>query len=217
MTVSAPPEPMLPPRRRPWGILVLVAVVLVVIGYLAFSSVGSALVYYRTPTELLARGEAAVGETVRLGGLVEAGSVSGPATDLTFVVTDGESRIEVHSTVAPTRSFREGSGAVVEGSLRDDGVFEATQVIVKHDENYEVPASGTQPSDHSFDPGRSSDRARGPRCVEGISHGQPAAALNSAMPRGVAQCEPVGRVVFAAGDSAQIAGIAPEAGGSTLR
>ncbi|HYI65629.1 MAG TPA: cytochrome c maturation protein CcmE [Candidatus Limnocylindrales bacterium] len=153
MTVSAPSEPMLPPRRRPWGILVLVAVVLAVIGYLAFSSVGNALVYYLTPTELLGRGEAAVGETVRLGGLVEAGSVSGPATDLTFVVTDGESRIEVHSTVAPTRSFREGSGAVVEGALGTDGVFEATQVIVKHDENYEVPASGGQPSDNTFIPG----------------------------------------------------------------
>jgi len=153
MTVSAPTEPMLPPRRRPWGILVLVAVVLVVVGYLAFSSIGSALVYYLTPTELLDRGEAAVGETVRLGGLVEAGSVSGPATDLRFVVTDGENGIEVHSTVAPTRSFREGSGAVVEGALGADGVFEATQVIVKHDENYEVPASGAQPSDRVFYPG----------------------------------------------------------------
>ena len=153
MTVSAPSEPMLPPRRRPWGILVLVAVVLVVIGYLAFSSVGSALVYYVTPTELIDRGEAAVGETVRLGGLVEQGSVSGPATDLTFVVTDGENGIEVHSTVAPTRSFREGSGAVVEGALGSDGVFEATRVIVKHDENYEVPASGEVPSDQVFEPG----------------------------------------------------------------
>lgn len=153
MTVSAPTEPMLPPRRRPWGILVLVAVVLVVVGYLAFSSIGGALVYYLTPTELLDRGEAAVGETVRLGGLVEAGSVSGPATDLRFIVTDGENGIEVHSTVAPTRSFREGSGAVVEGALGVDGVFEATQVIVKHDENYEVPASGAQPSDRVFYPG----------------------------------------------------------------
>jgi cytochrome c-type biogenesis protein CcmE len=153
MTVSAPSEPMLPPRRRPWGILVLVAVVLVVIGYLAFSSVGSALVYYVTPTELLDRGEAAIGDTVRLGGLVEQGSVSGPATDLTFVVTDGENGIEVHSTVAPTRSFREGSGAVVEGALRSDGVFEATRVIVKHDENYEVPPSGEVPSDQVFQPG----------------------------------------------------------------
>jgi cytochrome c-type biogenesis protein CcmE len=153
MTVSAPTEPMLPPRRRPWGILALVGVVLVVIAYLAFSSVGSALVYYLTPTELLARGEAAVGDTVRLGGQVEVGSVDGPATDLEFVLTDGESSIPVHSTVAPTRSFREGSGAVVEGALGPDGVFEATQVIVKHDENYEAPAPGTQPSDRAFTPG----------------------------------------------------------------
>ena len=153
MTVAAPSEPMLPPRRRPWGILVLVGVVVAVVGYLAFSSVGNALVYYLTPTELLARGDAAVGETVRLGGQVAVGSVSGPATDLRFVLTDGDSSIPVHSTVAPTRSFREGSGAVVEGSLGPDGTFEATQVIVKHDENYEVPASGTQPSEQVFTPG----------------------------------------------------------------
>ncbi len=153
MTVSAPTEPMLPPRRRPWGILVLVVVVFLVIGYLAFSSVGNALVYYLTPTELLARGDAAIGQTIRLGGQVEPGSVEGPATDLRFALTDGDASIPVHSTVAPTRSFREGSGAVVEGTLTADGVFEATQVIVKHDENYEAPAPGTQPSDREFDPG----------------------------------------------------------------
>ncbi|MEO5987177.1 MAG: cytochrome c maturation protein CcmE [Candidatus Limnocylindria bacterium] len=153
MTVAHPPEPILPPRRRPWGVLVLVAVVVVVIGFLAFSSIGNALVYYLTPTELLERGDAAVGETVRLGGLVEVGSVAGPATDLRFVITDRENGIAVHSTVAPTRSFREGSGAVVEGRLGADGVFEATNVIVKHDENYEVPASGALPSDNSYLPG----------------------------------------------------------------
>jgi cytochrome c-type biogenesis protein CcmE len=153
MTVARPPEPILPPRRRPWGILVLIGVVAVVVGYLAFSSVGNALVYYLTPAELLERGEAAIGDTVRLGGQVEAGSVSGPATDLRFVLTDGEASIPVHSTVAPTRSFREGSGAVVEGSLGPDGVFEATQVIVKHDENYVAPEPGQQPSDDAFIPG----------------------------------------------------------------
>lgn len=153
MTVAAPPEPILPPPRRPWGILVLVGVVLVVVAYLAFSSIGSALVYYLTPTELLERGEAGIGQTVRLGGQVAEGSVSGPATDLTFVLTDGDADITVHSTVAPTRSFREGSGAVVEGALGADGVFEATQVIVKHDENYEAPEPGALPSDRVFDPG----------------------------------------------------------------
>ena len=153
MTVAAPPEPILPPPRRPWGVLVLVAVVLVVVGYLAFSSIGSALVYYLTPTELLERGEAGIGQTVRLGGQVASGSVTGPATDLTFVLTDGDAEITVHSRAAPTRSFREGTGAVVEGRLGEDGVFEATQVIVKHDENYQAPEPGAQPSDRVFEPG----------------------------------------------------------------
>jgi cytochrome c-type biogenesis protein CcmE len=153
MTVAAPREPILPARRRPWGIVVLVAVVLVVIGFLAFSSIGSALVYYLTPTELLERGDAAIGETVRLGGQVAPGSVSGAATDLRFTLTDGETDIPVHSTVAPTRSFREGSGAVVEGELGPDGVFEASQLIVKHDENYEAPEPGAIPSDRGFDAG----------------------------------------------------------------
>ena len=153
MTVAPPVEPVLPPRRRPWGILVLVAVVLAVVAYLAFSSIGSALVYYVTPSELLDRGEAAIGDTVRLGGQVKPGSIAGDPTDLTFVLTDPEAEITVHSTSAPTRSFREGSGAVVEGALGADGVFDATRVIVKHDENYQAPEPGAQPSDRAFDPG----------------------------------------------------------------
>jgi cytochrome c-type biogenesis protein CcmE len=157
MTVAPPTAPVLPPPRRPWGILVLVGVVVVVVGWLAFSSVGSALVYYQEPNELLARGPAAIGETVRLGGQVEFGSVEreepGDEYELRFVVTDGEASIPVVTTNAPTASFREGSGAVVEGALGPDGVFVATQVIVKHDENYEAPAPGTQPSDNSFIPG----------------------------------------------------------------
>jgi len=153
MTLARPVLPPLPPRGRRWGLLLGVAVVVGVIAYLAFSSVGNALVYYLTPTELLARGDAAIGDTVRLGGQVEVGSISGPATDLRFVLTDGESSIAVHSTAAPTRSFREGSGAVVEGALTAGGEFEATQVIVKHDENYEAPAPGAVPSDNSFLPG----------------------------------------------------------------
>lgn len=150
MTVSAPPDPILPPRRRPWGILVLVAVVVVVVGWLAFSSVGNALVYYRTPSEVAGLGP---GQVLRLGGVVKPGSIEGPATDLTFILTDGSTDVEIHSTVAPTRSFRAGSGAVVEGEFRDDGVFEATQVIVKHDENYVAPTDGALPSNDYFDPG----------------------------------------------------------------
>ncbi len=138
MTSSAPLPP--PARRRAWGPWLVAAALLAILAWLVFSGLSNALVYYLTPTELAARGDAAVGDAVRLGGLVLPGSLSGSATDLTFVLTDGETEITVHSTVAPTSSFREGAGAVVEGSLRADGVFEADEVLVKHDENYVAPS-----------------------------------------------------------------------------
>jgi cytochrome c-type biogenesis protein CcmE len=144
MTVSTPVPPSI--RRRGWGPWLVGAGVAAIIGWLAFSGVGNALVYYLTPTELAARGEAAIGQSVRLGGLVLPGSVSGSATDLTFVLTDGETEITVHSSVAPTSSFREGAGAVVEGALGPDGVFEADEVLVKHDENYVAPTQGQLPA-----------------------------------------------------------------------
>jgi cytochrome c-type biogenesis protein CcmE len=152
MTLARPVLAPLPPRGRRWGLLLGVAIVVGVIAYLAFSSVGNALVYYLTPTELLSRGDSAVGETVRLGGLVKVGSISGEAPDLTFVLTDGTSEITVHASTAPTRSFREGVGAVVEGKLTADGAFDASQVIVKHDENYVAPTEGGLPT-RAFDPG----------------------------------------------------------------
>ncbi|HET9498169.1 MAG TPA: cytochrome c maturation protein CcmE [Candidatus Limnocylindria bacterium] len=143
MTQAAPLPP--PARRRAWGPWLAVAVIGAILAWLLFSGLSSALVYYLTPTELAVRGEAAVGSPVRLGGLVLPGSVSGAATDLTFVLTDGETEITVHSTVAPTSSFREGAGAVVEGTLRPDGVFEADEVLVRHDENYVAPSDYPQP------------------------------------------------------------------------
>ncbi|HEX2193518.1 MAG TPA: cytochrome c maturation protein CcmE [Candidatus Limnocylindria bacterium] len=145
MTVARPVLAPVPPRRR-WGLLLGVAVVVGAVAWLAFSSVGDALVYYQTPTELLARGGEAIGQQVRLGGLVKEGSLSGPATDLSFVLTDGSHEIAVHSASTPTSSFREGVGAVVEGRLTASGVFEASRVIVKHDENYVAPTQGEVPS-----------------------------------------------------------------------
>jgi cytochrome c-type biogenesis protein CcmE len=152
MTLARPVLPPLPPRGRRWGLLVGVAVVVGVIAYLAFSSVGNALVYYVTPTELMARGDSAIGETVRLGGLVKPGSISGEAPALFFVLTDATTEITVHAFTAPTRSFREGAGAVVEGQLNIEGAFDANEVIVKHDENYAAPSEGGLPT-QGFDPG----------------------------------------------------------------
>ena len=152
MTLARPVLPPVPARGRRWGVLLGVAVVIAVIAYIAFSSVGNALVYYVTPTELLARGDAAVGQTVRLGGLVKVGSVQGSGNNIRFVLTDGTHELPVTSSALPTRSFREGIGAVVEGELGPDGVFQATQVIVKHDENYVAPTAGALPT-QAFLPG----------------------------------------------------------------
>ena len=151
MTLARPVLAPLPPRGRRWGLLLGVAIVVGVIAYVAFSSVGNALVYYVTPTELLARDDPS-GETVRLGGLVKPGSIQGEAPDLTFILTDGTTEITVRALAAPTRSFREGVGAVVEGQLDADGLFEANEVIVKHDENYVAPSEGGLPT-RAFDPG----------------------------------------------------------------
>ena len=147
-----------PPRRGiRWGVVLAVLLVLGVIAYLALAGIGNALVFYLTPTELLARGEAAQGETVRLGGLVERGSLRGSATDFTFVITDGTERITVHSDSAPTALFREGIGVVVEGRLGARGVFQASQILVKHDENYTAPASGEVPDDREYVPPQDGD------------------------------------------------------------
>jgi cytochrome c-type biogenesis protein CcmE len=145
MSLVEPRPPLQPRRRGRGGLLLGIGAVAAVFAYFAATGIGSALVYYLTPEELLERGEAAVGQSVRLGGLVKPGSMEGPATDLRFVLTDGDAEVPVHTTVAPPAMLREGIGAVVEGSLNADGLFEATQVIVKHDENYEAPPPGELP------------------------------------------------------------------------
>lgn len=117
------------------------------IGFVAAQSLAGTAVYYLTPTEAQQRG-LAPGQTARLGGQVEAGSLRyEPASrDLRFVIGDGVSRVQVVGTGAPPGLLREGAGAVVEGAFGTDGVFRATQVIAKHDEVYQAPPPGATPS-----------------------------------------------------------------------
>ncbi|HEX6139439.1 MAG TPA: cytochrome c maturation protein CcmE [Candidatus Limnocylindria bacterium] len=154
MSVAPPAAVPAPRGGRRWGLLLAVAVVIGVIAWIAFSGIGNALVYYQTPTELLARGEAAIGQTIRLGGLVKNGTIQRTDDDLRFVLTDGNNELPVHAGIAalPPASFRENVGAVVEGRLSVTGTFEADQVIVKHDENYVAPSEGQLPS-QVIDPG----------------------------------------------------------------
>ncbi len=95
------------------------------------------LVFFHTPSEV-AEGKAPVGRTFRVGGMVEAGSVKREADGLTvrFTITDTAKVIPVSYRGTLPDLFQEGKGAVVQGSLGPDGLFAATEVLAKHDENY---------------------------------------------------------------------------------
>jgi len=153
MSLAAPPiDPPIPPRRSRWGVLLGIGVIAAVLAYLAFSGISNALVYYLTPTELLAK-EEPIGQPTRLGGLVKDGTLTCSDGHVGFTISDGttEMLVTTHETVS-VMCPREGVGVVVEGELNMHGVFMATQVIVKHDENYVAPSEGQLPS-QVIDPG----------------------------------------------------------------
>ena len=100
----------------------------------------SNLVFFFSPSQVMAN-EAPRDRVFRIGGLVEAGSVKRQTDGLTvrFNVTDTAKTLPVvYSGILPDL-FREGKGVVAQGKLAPDGVFQATQVLAKHDENYMPP------------------------------------------------------------------------------
>lgn len=94
------------------------------------------------PPEAVASGEAPVGTQIRAGGMVLDDSVlrDGETLDVSFVLTDyvGSEFKVIYSGILPDL-FREGQGVIVQGRIREDGHFEASQVLAKHDENYMPP------------------------------------------------------------------------------
>ncbi len=130
-----------PPRTRRLLLLAAGGAVAVALSVLAFGDVGDNLVYYWTPTELRAAGDEAIGASIRLGGLVEKGSVNRSEDGLTleFTVTDGQSEVDVRTTAVPPAMFREGIGVVLEGTMREDGQFATARLMVKHDNEYQTP------------------------------------------------------------------------------
>ncbi len=140
-------EPTTPTSRTPSRgnrrLLLLAAggAVAIALSVLAFGDVGENLVYYWSPSEVHEAGTEAVGASIRLGGLVEEGSVSrsGDGLTLEFTVTDGTSQIDVRTTAVPPAMFREGIGVVVEGTMGRDGQFTTSRLMVKHDNEYQAP------------------------------------------------------------------------------
>lgn len=129
------------PLRRQRFILVglLVIGVSVAIG-LALLALRENINLFFSPTQVKA-GEAPRQANFRLGGMVVEGSVRRPDTDLSveFVLTDTVEQVTVTYRGLLPDLFREGQGIVAQGVLNNDGVFEARQVLAKHDENYMPP------------------------------------------------------------------------------
>lgn len=132
---------------RKLGLIVGAVIILCGFGYLIYGNLGENLVYFLTPEELLERGDLAYDAPVRLGGQVEPGTVvwDADALDLQFDLTDGGTKIRVHSKGAPPQMFRDGIGVVVEGRLTRAGVFESTNLMVKHSNEYRPPPEGHTP------------------------------------------------------------------------
>ncbi len=102
-------------------------------------ALGDSVLYFYSPSEAKAR-NVEVGKTINLGGLVSKGSIERPGgVEVRFKVTDNAEEVAVTYSKDLPDLFREGQGVVVTGAFRKDGVFAATTVLAKHDENYMPP------------------------------------------------------------------------------
>ncbi len=139
-------------KRIAWIVLGL-AIIGIAVG-LVLKAFQSNLVFFFTPTQVAAN-EAPQGKPFRLGGLVTAGSVSRDKDGLTvrFDVTDTAKTIPVAFTGILPDLFKEGKGVVAQGKIGPDGVFRATEVLAKHDENYMPPeaAEALKKAGHPID------------------------------------------------------------------
>jgi cytochrome c-type biogenesis protein CcmE len=133
-------------NRRRW-LIVAAAILVATFGWLLYGGLDKNVVYFLTPKELRAKGPAGYEVPVRLGGQVKPASVKwdAQALNLTFVITDGATEVPVHARGAPPQMFRDGMGVVVEGRYARNGMFEATNLMVKHSNEYRAPRPGERP------------------------------------------------------------------------
>jgi cytochrome c-type biogenesis protein CcmE len=130
-------------RHKRIGIILIGLVGLGIATYLVASAFRENLVFFFSPTQVAAK-EAPVDRTFRIGGLVQDGTLKRDADGLTvrFTVTDTAASIPVvYKGILPDL-FKEGRGCVAQGKIGSDGVFQADQVLAKHDENYMPPEAG---------------------------------------------------------------------------
>jgi cytochrome c-type biogenesis protein CcmE len=105
---------------------------------LVFSSFTGALVYFYTPTEILQKADTLDGQKVRIGGMVQEGSLvkESGTLKIKFLVTDGEKFFPVRYDGMLPDLFREGQGVIVEGTWKWGQDFMASSILAKHSEDY---------------------------------------------------------------------------------
>jgi cytochrome c-type biogenesis protein CcmE len=128
------------PRHKRMVVVGLIVLGVSVAAFFALQAFQKNLLYFFTPTQVAA-GEAPKGYPFRVGGLVVTGTVKREPNSLNvrFTISDGVATIPVsYSGILPDL-FREGQGIISIGKMNDQGVFEASEVLAKHDENYMPP------------------------------------------------------------------------------
>ena len=127
-------------RHKRLGLVIGGVTVLGIAAWLVLSAFQDNLVFFYSPTDVM-EGKAPRGRSFRVGGMVEVGSIKRQADGVTvaFVVTDTSKSIPVSYKGILPDLFKEGKGVVAQGKLGEDGLFAASEVLAKHDENYMPP------------------------------------------------------------------------------
>ncbi len=110
-------------------------IVLAIAVALTMTALRDSIVFFNSPTDIVEK-KLPAGQRIRLGGLVQPGTVVRKDIDATFDITDGKNVIRVSYRGILPDLFREGQGIVAEGTLIDQASFRADSVLAKHDENY---------------------------------------------------------------------------------
>ncbi|HKS23613.1 MAG TPA: cytochrome c maturation protein CcmE [Thermoanaerobaculia bacterium] len=131
-------------RSSRWFMLGAFVVAGAAFAIIAASSMNKNLVYYWTPTDLMANGDKAYGATIRLGGMVTPGTIKNHAgvSGVEFDVHDAGKSVHVKSNGVPPQMFRENIGVVVEGTMVKGGYFQCNRLMVSHSNEYRAPKTG---------------------------------------------------------------------------
>jgi cytochrome c-type biogenesis protein CcmE len=141
--------------RRPARLLILGGLLIAgVLAFVIYQGISNNLVYYITPSELLAKGPSAIGQSFRLGGQVKPGSVhwdpKGEVARFILQDTTGAHIDVVSHGTPPEMFFVRGIGCVVEGTFGHD-IFDATTLMIKHSSDYRAPTQkGQAPSSDGY-------------------------------------------------------------------